>query len=209
LYDNHHIKTFKPMRYTTEHKQQTREKLLGIAAAAIRTQGPDRIGVAGVMAKAGLTHGGFYAHFASKEDLIGAAIDRMFEESRARIGEETRGLSPREGLVAYIDFYLSARHRDTRGAGCALAALAGDLPRLSLVTRRRFAVGVQRMRQILAATLRLLERDDADVLADSMLAELVGALAIARAEPDSERSDAILAHSRAALKRRFQLAPSA
>lgn len=197
------------MRYSAEHKQQTRDRLLGIAAAAIRAQGPDRVGVAGVMAKAGLTHGGFYAHFGSKDELIGAAIDRMFEESRARIREVTRGLPPREGLAVYVDFYLSPRHRDARGAGCALAALAGDLPRLNLVTRRRFAAGVRALQQILAGALRALERDEADALADSMLAELVGALAIARAEPDGERSDAILAHSRGALKRRFLLEPDA
>lgn len=193
------------MRYSVEHKQQTRDRLLSAAAAAIRARGPDRVAVAGIMAKAGLTHGGFYAHFASKDALIGAAIDRMFEESRARIREETQGLSPHDGLVAYIDFYLSARHRDARGAGCALAALAGDLPRLSLALRQRFAAGMQRMQQILAGTLRQIGRADAEALADSMLAELVGALAIARAEPDKARSDSILAHSRQALKFRFQL----
>lgn len=193
------------MRYSVEHKQQTHDKLLAAAAAEIRAHGPDRVGVAGLMAKAGLTHGGFYAHFESKDALIGAAIDRMFEESRARIREVTRDLPPREGLAAYIDFYLSPRHRDARGGGCALAALAGDLPRLDLATRRRFAAGVHRLREILAKALRLLGRDDADALADSMLAELVGALAIARTEPERERSDAILTHSRDALKRRFRL----
>jgi TetR/AcrR family transcriptional repressor of nem operon len=205
----HHIKESQAMRYSAEHKQQTHDRLLAAAAAAIRAQGPDRVGVAGVMAKAGLTHGGFYAHFASKDALIDAAIARMFEESRARVRRETQGRSPRDGLAAYVDFYLSPAHRDARDAGCALAALACDLPRLKLDTRRRFAEGVHGLRQLLAGTLRVLGHADADALADSMLAELVGALAIARAEPDPERSDAILAHSRAALKKRFQLEPDA
>ena len=104
--------------------------------------------------------------------------------------------SEKEGTASEIRWlrtsisYLSPRHRDARGTGCALAALAGDLPRLSLATRSRFADGVRRLKQILADTLRRLECADADALADSMLAEMAGVLAIARTEPDRERADA-------------------
>ena len=72
------------MRYDTDHKQKTREKVLKAAAKAIRADGPHRMGVADVMRKAGLTHGGFYAHFESKDDLVAAAIGQMFEQSKAR-----------------------------------------------------------------------------------------------------------------------------
>ena len=77
------------MRYDAEHKAKTREKVLVEAAKAIRRDGPHNVGVAEVMAKAGLTHGGFYAHFASKNELITEAIGQMFKESGLRLAQET------------------------------------------------------------------------------------------------------------------------
>jgi TetR/AcrR family transcriptional repressor of nem operon len=175
------------------------------AAREIRVQGPDRVGVADIMAKAGLTHGGFYAHFASKDDLVQAAVAKMFEDSRARIGREMDGRSPAEGLSAYIDFYLSALHRDARGAGCAMAALNSDLPRLPQATRTLFAERMAILTERLFVALDALGRPDARDEASSTLAELVGALTLARAEPDAARSDAILDRSKRMLKRRLGL----
>lgn len=193
------------MRYDTEHKQKTRAKVLQVAARAIRADGPERVGVAGVMAEAGLTHGGFYAHFKSKDELIAAAIGSMFEESRARMVRETEGRSPTAGLLAYIDFYLSAKHRDARGGGCPIAALASDLPRLTAPSREEFAAGVRYLASSLGEKLALLGHADAQDEGRSMVAELVGALSLARIEPDRQRSDAILAASRAQLVRRLGL----
>lgn len=193
------------MRYSPEHKQKTRERVLAEAARAIRAEGPHQIGVAGVMAKAGLTQGGFYAHFASKDDLVAQTIDHMFDESRAKWIRETEGKSAKDGLGAYIDFYLSTGHRDARSAGCALPFLASDLPRLPEDARRRFAAGVERLRGRLAGQLAELGREDPQADASSMLSELVGALSLARAEPDPQASDAILDRSRRAVKRRFGL----
>src|SRR5215468_4294771 len=119
------------MRYDTEHKQRTYERVVKAAARTIRAKGPDRVAVAEVMAEVGLTHGGFYAHFASKDDLVAAAIGQMFEESRARLLLETENRTPRDGLASYIDFYLSAKHRDARSSSCPVAALVSDLPRMS------------------------------------------------------------------------------
>ena len=191
------------MRYDASHKQQTRERVLKEAAKAIRAEGPHRIGVAGVMARAGLTQGGFYAHFASKDDLVDAAIGQMFEESAARLRDETEGKSPAQALAGYIDFYLSRAHRDTRTAGCPIPFLAGDLPRLSEASRARFAAGVARLTGKLAERLAQLGHAEPQAEASSMLAEMVGALSLARAEPDPTASDAILARSKTALKRRF------
>jgi TetR/AcrR family transcriptional repressor of nem operon len=193
------------MRYDAEHKQKTREKVLHAAARAIRIDGPERIGVAAVMAEAGLTHGGFYAHFASKDELVGAAIEHMFEQSRARLLHETEGRSPAEGLVASIDFYLSKKHRDARGAGCPMAALSSDLPRLSEPSREQFAAGARRLSVTLGEKLAALDHADAGTAARSMVSELVGALSLARVEPDAKRSDAILSASRRHLKQRFGL----
>lgn len=193
------------MRYAPDHKQKTRERVLVEAARAIRAEGPHQIAVAGVMAKAGLTQGGFYAHFASKDDLVAAAIDHMFGESVDRWQAHAAGRPGAETLASYIDFYLSAAHRDSRTSGCPLPFLAADLPRLSDAAKSRFTAGVARMRAWLATQITDLGRDDPQAAASSMLSELVGALSLARAEPDPAVSDAILENSRAALKRRFGL----
>jgi TetR/AcrR family transcriptional repressor of nem operon len=195
------------MRYDADHKQQTRERVLREAAKAIRAEGPHQIAVAGIMAKAGLTHGGFYAHFASKDDLIVAAIGQMFDEGAERLARETEGRPPAEGLGAYIDFYLSCEHRDARTTGCPMPFMAADLPRLSAPAQARFAEGIAGLRVKLAELLEQLDHADARAEASSMLAELVGALSLARAEPDRERSDTILARSKTSLKQRFALEP--
>jgi TetR/AcrR family transcriptional repressor of nem operon len=118
------------MRYDSEHKQRTRERLLAEAAKAIRSEGPHKLGVAEVMAKAGLTHGGFYAHFASKDDLIAEAVGQMFTEAGARMVRRMgEGRSPAETLRSYVEFYLSAAHRDSRTSGCPVPFLSADAPR--------------------------------------------------------------------------------
>ena len=193
------------MRYDADHKEKTHARLLKAAAKAVRAEGPHRVGVAAVMADAGLTHGGFYAHFASKDALVAAAIGQMFEEARARFLRETQERTPAQGLVAYIDFYLSTAHRDARRSGCPIAALASDLPRLKKPALAEFASGAARLRAALAEKLAQLGHADAGHEASSAMSELVGALSLARVEPDAQRSDAILADSRRALKRRLKL----
>jgi TetR/AcrR family transcriptional repressor of nem operon len=191
------------MRYDAEHKEQTRRRVLRAAAQAIRAEGPHKVGVADVMAKAGLTHGGFYAHFKSKDDLVAEAIGEMFRQSRKRLMAKSG--DPARDLVDYIDFYLSAEHRDARGQGCPLPYLSGDAPRMSDGARAAFATGAAGLCERLADRLAALGRPEPDADATSMLAELVGALALARAETDLARSDAILAASRRSLTRRFSL----
>ena len=193
------------MRYDAQHKQETRRKVVKAAARAIRAEGPFKVGVAGVMARAGLTHGGFYAHFASKDELVAAGIGQMFDDGRGRLERETENRAPAAALVAYIDFYLSAEHRDARSTGCPLPFLAADAPRLPGPARERFAQGVADLSARLATHLEAIGRSDPVAEARSLLAEMVGALSLARADPDTDRSDAILATSRAALKARFSL----
>lgn len=197
------------MRYDKEHKQLTRGRVLDAAARTIRENGPERVGVAAIMAEAGLTHGGFYAHFASKDDLVVAAIAHMFEQSAARVRREMDNGGPAQGLCAYIDFYLSKAHRDARAIGCPIAALASDLPRLSDSARATFADGLRRLTKTIAEMLVALGRTEADAEARSLMAELVGALSLARIEPDATQSSAILAASKQQLKNRFGLEPRA
>ena len=193
------------MRYVAEHKELTRERVLREAAKAIRQHGPDGIGVADLMAKAGLTHGGFYAHFTSKDDLIAEAIPVMFADRAELFRKCTEGVPPAEGLAQYFDSYLSARHRDRRDRGCPLAALSGDLARLALPARRRVEAGVREATLAIAELLRMLGRDQPEQLAASILAEMVGALALARAVPSATLSEEILGAARQSVRRRADL----
>jgi TetR/AcrR family transcriptional repressor of nem operon len=193
------------MRYGAEHKQKTRGRLLAAAAAAIRREGPDRVSVAGVMGEAGLTHGGFYAHFASREDLLAEAVTQMFRESDQRLAQSAAGRTPRQALADYVGFYLSPAHREARSSGCPLPFLAGDAPRLPAEARARFAQGMRELEASLAELMRGARRPDPQADAGALLAELVGALALARAEPDRDRAEAMLAKARARVLARFDL----
>lgn len=194
------------MRYDAEHKQRTREKVLQEAAKAIRAEGPHKVGVAEVMSRAGLTHGGFYAHFPSKDAFVDAAVEQMFKEARARVeASRQEARSPSEALSDYLDFYLSPAHRDARTTGCPLPFLSADAPRLPDEIRSRYAEGVQRLIATIADLLSQMGDPDPQERAGSAVAEMVGALALARAEPDIARSDAMLDRSRRAVKGRLGL----
>ena len=191
------------MRYDAEHKARTRERVLIEAAAAIRANGPDRIGVAGLMGNAGLTHGGFYAHFKSKDDLVAQAISYMFEESRERFFKHTEHPDAAVALAQYIDMYVSQRHRDAPERGCPLPSLSGDLARMPAAARKRFTAGLDSLTRSIARRLKELGRPAPERLAASMLAEMVGAIALSRAMEDPAASNRLLESSREALKARI------
>jgi TetR/AcrR family transcriptional repressor of nem operon len=135
------------MRYNSEHKTKTRERLLEEAAAAIKLEGPERISIAAIMARADLTHGGFYAHFGSKEELIAAAIERMFEIVDRAVLRLIEGLEPAEALAYFIDDYLSARHFDSVSDGCPLPALSADVARLGMEIKAPFSHGFAQLQE--------------------------------------------------------------
>jgi TetR/AcrR family transcriptional repressor of nem operon len=191
------------MRYDSEHKERTRQRVLTEAAAAIRAHGPDGIGVAALMAKAGLTHGGFYAHFKSKDELVAQAISHMFEESQHRFQSHVDHEDPAVALARYIDMYVSARHRDTPEHGCPLPALSGDLARMPAAARKRFTAGFEGLTRSIAKRLKDMDKAAPERLAASMVAEMVGAIALSRAIEDAAASDRILKTSRDALKARI------
>lgn len=194
------------MRYRPEHKKRTRERVLAAAASAIRAHGPHKVTVAAVMSDAGLTHGGFYEHFESKDDLVAHAIGEMFAGALARLESFMTDATPQQTLRGYVTWYLSPEHRDARQKGCPLAALAGDLTRLSATARERAAEGHGRMLDRLAEVLEAAGLRDPERLALSVMAEMLGALSSARALGASPRSDAALEASRAHLLARLGLA---
>ncbi|HEX4179591.1 MAG TPA: TetR/AcrR family transcriptional regulator [Caulobacteraceae bacterium] len=190
------------MRYAEDHKRETRAKVLKAASRVIRQNGPDRVAVAGVMAEVGLTHGGFYAHFASKDDLLVQAIGQMFVEARQNFEHRVDKLPPAAALTTYFDFYLSTDHRDRRDWGCPLPALAADLPRLPPEPRNSYGKGVAGLTGLIAQRLRDAGKDSPEAMAASILSEMVGAVALARAVVDTEQSDRILKASREAIRSR-------
>ncbi len=180
------------MRYDSDHKARTRLRLLTEAAILLREGGPDGLSVATLMKRQGLTHGGFYAHFESKDDLVEQAIDAMFDKTCERFAARTRGLSPREALIAYADYYLSPAHINRPGQGCPVPACAGDLARLGAEARRHFEAGIARLEGLIADTFRMAGLNSADAAAEgaSLLGRLAGAVVMAR----SVRSPAAQAH---------------
>lgn len=192
------------MRYDSEHKQRTHAMVVKEAAKAIRLQGPDKIGVASLMAQVGLTHGGFYAHFKSKDDLVGEAVSLMFQEREEVFQDCLREVPASEGLKTFIDRYLSKKHLEQRDIGCPVASLAADLPRLALPIRKRFDAGVKRANEQFAAVFAEIGYADSQDLARSVQAEMVGALATARTVTDAAYGLQILESCRKQIHSRLQ-----
>jgi TetR/AcrR family transcriptional repressor of nem operon len=194
------------MRYSGQHKQETRARVLECAARTMRLVGPEALGIATVMKEAGLTHGGFYAHFRSRDDLIVATIDTLVGHAYQRFVTCTDGRTPADGLRAYVDFYFSNAHRDSVTRGCPLPVLSGDMGRLSVAVRERFSEAIIGLAAQVAPLIRSLGHADADDLARSFIAEAVGAIALARVLGATPASDAILNASRNTVLARLHLA---
>ncbi|BCW91165.1 hypothetical protein sos41_43450 [Alphaproteobacteria bacterium SO-S41] len=193
------------MRYSETRAAETREKVVKEAAAQIRKHGPDGVSVAKVMAAAGLTHGGFYAHFKSKDDLVVGALQSMFEQSRRRFAVVTDGLTGPAALAAFIDFYVTTTHRDHPERGCAIAVLNGDLARLEGTARDTYDAGFAAMVARIGKLLPAEIAGDREALALSMVSEMVGAVALSRALGDTAASIRLLDATRAAVKARAGL----
>jgi TetR/AcrR family transcriptional regulator, transcriptional repressor for nem operon len=192
------------MRYSQAHKAQTRMRILYVAAAAIREHGIERVSLSEIMAGAKMTHGGFYGHFESKEDLIAEAIDFMFEERYAGMLSRVGTLDAKRGLNDFIDRFLSTGHLKTPEEGCPIPALAANVPHMSKDAKSRFSKGVSRLVDGLAVLAERAGVPNATIQANSILAELTGAINLARgAQPD--RAKGILSASRQALKSRLGL----
>ncbi len=196
------------MRYAADQSEKTRSRILDIAAGEMRKRGPDNVGVADVMSRAGLTHGGFYAHFKSKDELVAAAIERMFEGARERFRGWTEGKPRPEGLRAYINSYVSAVHRDNPAGGCAIAALSSEIHRQGKKARAAYDAGIAGLLNAITTLLPDGEASEKRALAVSMLSEMTGAVAAARAVSDKKLSDEILSSARRSLRARAGLTPS-
>jgi TetR/AcrR family transcriptional repressor of nem operon len=187
-------------------KQLTHDRIVETAASVMREAGFWGVGVADVMKRAGLTHGGFYAHFASRDALLCEAIEHAGRDSAARLAKSTaqrqaRGASP---LRALVDAYLADSHLTGTTQGCPVAALASEMPRQSAEVAQAAA---ERVRRLVAAVRRALP-DEAAEQAGVVAGQLVGALQLARALGDNAEGRALLAATRRSLLAQFDTAPA-
>jgi len=197
------------MRYDAEHKERTRVRLLTEAAIMLREEGPHGLSVVTLMKRQGLTHGGFYAHFESKDDLIARAIDVMFDRNCERFLLRTRGLDGEAALSSYIAYYLSPAHVNKPGQGCPIPAIAMDVARLEPLARKRFEQGVTRLATLVAKPFERLGRapEAAQAEALTLLTELSGAVIMARGVKTTVMSRQICAGAYATVMKRLGFDP--
>lgn len=188
------------MRVSKEQAAENRRRVVEVASALFRERGFNGIGVADLMKEAGLTHGGFYGQFASKEDLAAEACARAMEAMAERWNDSAETTDD-DRLSALLEGYLSPRHRDHSAAGCPIAALGVDVSRQGGAVRGAFTQG---LRPFIDRLQRLLPGRSAEAKRKAALATLsgmVGALILARAVDDSTLSEEILEAARASLGR--------
>ncbi|MBY0469405.1 MAG: TetR/AcrR family transcriptional regulator [Burkholderiaceae bacterium] len=179
-------------------KQLTHDRIVTTAARAIRRGGFQGVGVADIMKEAGLTHGGFYAHFASRNALLAEALARAGQEGVARVAKEV-ALRRKQGasaLRALVEYYLAERHLAATEKMCAVAALASEMPRQPPEVRDAAA---QRVRGLMTLVEHSLPAEVPASHARLIACQLVGALQLARALGNNAEGKALLAASREAL----------
>lgn len=198
------------MRYSREHKQETHARIVKKASVRLREKGAHGIGVADLMKEAGLTHGGFYAHFDSREALVieafAYAMDRSTERWRKIAGETP----PEKRLATIVENYLTPVHRDDPGHGCAVPTLGAEIARESLKTRKACAAKLEQMIDMMADQVLDVPRKTARKQAVAALSTMIGTLVLSRIAGNGEFSDEILAAGReAALGRAAAKKPAA
>lgn len=179
------------MRYGKEQKRTTRRRILDVAGRRFKERGLDGAGIAGVMAAAGLTNGAFYAHFASKEDLIAHVLIDQLRNQRAAFAEAP---DTAEGLRQIIHAYLSPAHRDSCAAGCPSAALLEEIARRPDATREAFTNELLGLASDVAQRLPVADAGRIEAL--QLFAYMIGTIQIARALSDAATSDQLLGASR-------------
>jgi len=178
------------MRYSQDHKQATRRRILEAAGRRFKQDGIDGSGVATLMSDAGLTNGAFYAHFASKEDLVANVLADQLRAQRSSFDDQP---SDRAGLEAFVRSYLSPEHRDQLADGCPSAALLDEIARRPSDTRNVFTDEAMGVIDDIAARLDPTDAEAARADALTLFGLMVGTLQLARALTDSALSDRLLA----------------
>jgi TetR/AcrR family transcriptional regulator, transcriptional repressor for nem operon len=172
-------------------KEATHERIVQTAARAIRRSGYGGTGVAEIMKEAGLTHGGFYAHFESREGMLAEAADRAGADTVAFLTRVAAAAPPKQELDAILRAYLSKEHVESAETGCAVAALGSEMPRQAPKVRRAASRRIKEMIDLVARQLPDWGRPGAHERALVTVATALGALILARAVDDPKLSDAV------------------
>ena len=174
-------------------KEETHERILRAAARAIRKHGYEGVGVADVMKEAGLTHGGFYAHFASRDALLAQAAEQAAVESTENLLRAVARAKPGEELMTLVDSYLADRHVEAaeQGLGCALAAAGSEVPRQHEEVRRAVSRRIKELISLVERQFPDWGKSGAHEKAMAIVPCMVGALMLARAVDDPQLSKAI------------------
>jgi TetR/AcrR family transcriptional regulator, transcriptional repressor for nem operon len=177
------------MRYHKDHKQATRQRILEAAGRRFKQDGIDGSGVAAVMSDAGLTNGAFYAHFASKEDLLANVLADQLRAQRQSFDAQP---PDRAGLEAFIRSYLSPQHRDQCADGCPSAALLDEIARRPKATKQVFTDELMGVIDDIASRLGPTDAEAARTDALTLFGLMLGTLQLARALTDHDLSDQLL-----------------
>jgi TetR/AcrR family transcriptional regulator, transcriptional repressor for nem operon len=177
------------VRYGKEHKQATRRRILETAGRRFKRDGIDGSGIATLMADAGLTNGAFYAHFASKEELVATAVADQLRNQRESLSALAPGLA---GLEQYVRAYLSVEHRDNPDDGCPSAALLDEIGRCPDAVKRAYTDGLLAMVDDIAARLAPQDPPSARAKTLSVFALMVGTLQLSRALADRQLANEVL-----------------
>jgi TetR/AcrR family transcriptional repressor of nem operon len=178
-------------RTDPSRKEATHERIVDAAARAIRRTGYGGTGVADIMKDAGLTHGGFYAHFDSREAMLAEAADRAGADTVATMTRVADAAAPDQALQAMIRAYLSRAHVEAVETGCAVAALGSEMPRQAPQVRRAATRRIKEMIDLVARQSPDWGQPGAHERALVTVATAVGALVLARAVDDPKLSDAL------------------
>jgi TetR/AcrR family transcriptional repressor of nem operon len=201
--DDHHLpcqqeQKGRCMGHSRAKKRQHHDQIVGVAASRFREDGIDRVGLADLMHEAGLTHGGFYRHFESRDELVAEAVERALHDGGQAMAAVAE--SPLDPLAAVIDAYLSTTHRDNLASSCAVTTLAADVARSNPRARAAYTSQVGIYIEMLVRLLPLGPADRRRTTAITALSTLVGAVSMARAVDDEALSREILASAAAELK---------
>ena len=188
------------MRYVKDHKLRTRNRIVERASYGLRRKGADGVSVVDLMKLAGLTHGGFYAHFDSRDTLVVEAFVLAMDQTVSSWLELTEGMPVEKRFDAIVKAYLSPHHRDNQARGCALPALATDIARSSQKSRRIFATKLEEMIDAFARQLPKKSSREARQVATGAIATMVGSIVLARAAGNRMLSDDILEAGRQAVR---------
>ena len=188
------------MRYSKDHGQQTRRRIVENASYGLRENGADGLSVVDLMKLVDLTHGSFYAYFKSRDALVVEALALAMDRTVVHWLDLSEGLPAEKGFDAVVESYLSPRHRNNTARGCALPALAADIGRSGAEARRTFAGRLEKMIDVIARLIPKTSSTDARQAAAGAIATMVGSIVLARAAGDRRLSDALLEAGRQALR---------